>query len=213
MWRVNCNLSGYAKSASAHPLFEQPVCGADIHSAEHANRFAVNLVSTRGSAYGHAFSEIAESIHYGLVSLGYDSIITTHVNNPGRCQILLGAHLLNQFSFSQPTRGSIIYNFEQADALSTIINSSYFDLLKRHQVWDWSARNIAILKQKGVHDIHRVPIGWMPQLTRIAPAIQDIDVLFDGAPSERRLRIINELKARNVRVEHTSVFSAENGII
>lgn len=73
-----------------NPLFEQPVCGADIHSAEHANRFAVNLVSTRGSAYGHVFSEIAESIHYGLVSLGYDSIITTHVNNPGRCQILLG---------------------------------------------------------------------------------------------------------------------------
>ena len=43
-------------------------------------------------------NEIAESIHHGLVSLGYDSIITTHVNNPGRRQILLGAHLLNQFS-------------------------------------------------------------------------------------------------------------------
>jgi len=187
-----------ASGRSPEPLAN----GSDSRSSVRSERFAVTLISPPGYVHTQAFSEIAETIHYGLSSLGYDSILTTQLDEPGRRAILLGAHLMNQANVGQPKPGSIIYNFEQVDIDSKWINRTYLDLLKRHPVWDYSQRNIALLKEMGVREIEYVPIGWMPQLTRIVPSISDIDVLFYGSINERRQRILNELKAKNLRVEH-----------
>jgi hypothetical protein len=46
-----------------------------------------------------------------------------------------------------------------------------------------------------------VPVGYVPELTQIAPAAnQDIDVLFYGTPNPRRLRVLEALKAAGLRV-------------
>jgi len=191
-----------AATSDRHP--EQFVSGSGVSSAGDNERFAVTLVSPPGYVHAPALSEIAETVHYGLSTLGYDSILTSRLDEPGRRSILLGADLLNHVNLhiGQPKPGSIIYNFEHVDPDSYWIKSAYLDLLKRHPIWDYSQRNIALLRHNGVRELEYVPIGWMPQLTRIAPAIADIDVLFYGSINERRLRILNQLKARNVRVEH-----------
>ena len=46
-----------------------------------------------------------------------------------------------------------------------------------------------------------VPIGYVPELTRIAPAPEDIDVLFYGALSERRYAVLRDLHDRGLRVK------------
>lgn len=43
----------------------------------------------------------------------------------------------------------------------------------------------------------------MPELSRITPAVPDIDILLCGSIHDRRLRILNEPKARNVHVEQS----------
>jgi hypothetical protein len=77
------------------------------------------------------------------------------------------------------------------------MNGAYLALLKSHKVWDHSERNLALIKSLGVSDIQYVP---MTELSRNKPAA-DIDILFYGSINDRRLRILNELKARNVHVE------------
>lgn len=184
-------------ASNRHP--EQLVINSEIYHSEYTESFAVALVSPPEYIHAQALSEIAETVHYGLLALGCDSVLTTRLDEPGRRSILIGSHLLNHVN-AQPEPGSILYNFEQVD--SRWMNSAYLELLRRYAVWDYSQRNIALLKQNGVQSIKYVPLGWMPQLTRIAPAVPDIDILFYGSINERRLQILRDLKARNVRVEH-----------
>jgi hypothetical protein len=44
-------------------------------------------------------------------------------------------------------------------------------------------------------------IGYGPELTRIAPAPEDIDVLFVGSVNERRLIVLKQLAERGVNVD------------
>ncbi len=64
-------------------------------------------------------------------------------------------------------------------------------------MWDCSAQNVAAIRQATGHpDVHHVPIGCMPQLTRIAAAPeQDIDVLFYGSVTPRRETVLQALDA------------------
>lgn len=173
--------------------------------------FAVTLVCPPGYPHILALIEIAETLHYALQSLGYDSIVTDKLDEPGRRHILLGANLLPKFNLGQPKPGSIIYNFEQIDEHSAWIDEAYLALLRTHEVWDYSERNIALLRQKGVDHIHFMPIGHVPELERIHPAlVQDIDVLFYGSVNERRQHVLDDLRSRGLKVEQVfGLYGAE----
>lgn len=163
--------------------------------------FAVVLVSPPGYIHAQALTEIAETVHCALQALGHDSILTNSLGLPDRRAIVIGAHLLERCGMGQPAPGSVIYNFEQMDPDSNWLNTTYLNLLRQYPVWDYSQRNIEWLKQIGIHSVQHVPIGWMPEMTRIPAAEKDIDILFYGSMNDRRLRVLDELKTRNVRVE------------
>jgi len=76
-----------------------------------------------------------------------------------------------------------------------------FDLFRRYPVWDYSEENIEQLARLGITNIRHVPIGYVPELTRIPKAEEDIDVLFFGSMNERRERVIQALRDHEVRVE------------
>jgi SAM-dependent methyltransferase len=98
--------------------------------------------------------------------------------------------------------GTILYNSEQIDDKSSWINGPYMELLRRCTIWDYSEANVARLQSRGVRRIQYVPVGYVPQLTRIPTvAHQDIDVLFYGAINERRKNILEGLIARGLRIE------------
>lgn len=158
--------------------------------------FQVVLVQPDGYPHVAAFSEVIEAVVWALRSLGAE--VTFAVNRlavPGPTPILFGANLLQAQEVDLLPPGTIIYNLEQVSESSPWCTPHYLSALRRCTVWDYSVRNVASLARMGVAGALHVPIGYVPQLTRIQPAaIEDIDVLFYGSMNERRSRVITQLR-------------------
>jgi hypothetical protein len=163
-------------------------------------KLAVTVVSPPGYIHSAAFNEVAETIHYGLRSLGHDSVLTTEGALPGRLHIVLGSNLLPQYPLPL-ARDAILYNLEQVEVGSNWFRAELIDTLRRHVLWDYSKANAAALDALGVQVSHVVPIGYVKELTRIQFAPErDIDVLFFGSMNPRRKEIIDRMSAAGLRV-------------
>jgi hypothetical protein len=163
-------------------------------------KFAVSIIRPPAYQHSEAFREIGETIHYALLAMGYDSILTYQTDIPDRHHIILGYNLLPFYQTKLATN-SIIYNLEQIYPNSPWLNPALIDILRQYPVWDYSQSNIEQLAHLGITSVKYVPIGYVPQLNRIGQINEDLDVLFYGSLNERRLHIIQSLKARGVRAE------------
>lgn len=163
-------------------------------------KFAVTLLKPPNYLHTEAVREIAETIHYGLLRLGYDSILTYETNLSDRQHITLPPSFL---VFYEPNLApnTILYNFDQIYFGSPWLQTVLVDHLLQYPVWDYSPVNIEQLKQLGVSDIQLMPVGYVPELTRISPTDEDIDVLFYGSINDRRQQVLNALRARGVNVQ------------
>jgi len=141
-----------------------------------------------------AFDEVAEVVHAGLHALGVDCERSVGRLAPGRTNIVFGTHLLPPGTVLP--QDSVVYNLEQIVDGAIWVTPQYLELLRRHRVWDYSARNCSALESLGVRGPAHVPLGHAPSLERIVPAREDIDVLFYGAYSARRLALIERLERR-----------------
>jgi tetratricopeptide (TPR) repeat protein len=162
-------------------------------------RFAVTVVSPPGYPHAAAFQEAAEGLHHGLRALGHDSVLGTDLDLPGRQHVLLGANLL-RLARRRPPEGAILYNLEQVQEGSPWFDGGLLDLYRRHRLWDYSRVNADALVRLGVARPALVPVGWVPELERIAPSEEDVDVLFYGSVNERRRDLLAELERRGARV-------------
>jgi len=164
----------------------------------------IDVVVVQPAGYPHsaAFAEVAETLHHGLRALGYAASIRPNVGRPGAPAILLGLHLLPPAEAQGLPAETIIYNLEQIRSGSWGAQARHLNLLLRHAVWDFDATNAEAIRQAiGHRDVRHVPIGYVPQLTRIAPApAQDIDVLFYGSITPRRKAILQELAETGMAV-------------
>ncbi|ORU99222.1 hypothetical protein AWB93_12435, partial [Mycobacterium bohemicum] len=167
--------------------------------------FAVAVVKPPGNpTIGGGFREIAEALHHGLVALGHDSVLTDRLDLDERRTIVLGGNHLVHYGLAPP-RNPIFYNLEQLGADAPWMEMPEFvDLFRRYPTWDYSQANIERLAAMGLPRPIYVPIGYVPELTRIAPAPEDIDVLFYGLLSERRYAVLRELHDRGLRVKWLS---------
>ena len=169
-------------------------------------RFAVAIVSPpdHHDISGGAFNEVAEALHHALLALGHDSVLTNRLDLDERRTIVLGGNLLVQYALERPKK-PIFYNLEQlGDDLPWMTMPEFVDLFRRYPTWDYSQANIERLAAMGLPRPTYVPIGYVPELTRIAPGPEDVDVLFYGAPYERRYAILRDLHARGLRVKWLS---------
>lgn len=175
------------------------------------NKLQLVLIQPEGYQHSGALSELAETLIYGLAGLGADFQFAINELAGDATNIVLGGHLLDARAMLDLPADTIIYNSEQIDDMSTWINGPYMDVLRRCTVWDYSEANIARLRSRGVNNVRFVPLGYVPQLTRIpATTPQDIDVLFYGAINERRKDILEALIARGLRIEFlTGVYREE----
>lgn len=173
-------------------------------------KFAVTIISPPDFIHSAAFHEVAETLHYGLIALGHDSILTTQGNIAGRKHIILGPNLLSQYQVPLAD-DAILYNLEQVQEGSRWFTPSYLDLLRRYEVWDYSQQNAERLGQLGVNISAVVPVGYSPELTRITHVTEpDIDVLFFGSINPRRQTTIDQMRELGLRVEVLSgVYGAE----
>ena len=165
-------------------------------------KFQITLIRPQGYLHTEAFREIAETLQFGLRSLGHTASIEENVFHPEATNVILGAHLFPPDQSQTIPAGSIIYNLEQLGGAQ--LQTAYYALAGRHQIWDYDLRNIAKWKTLNcAYPPVHVPIGYVPELTRITPApTQDIDVLFYGSLNERRNRILNDLRHTGIKV-HT----------
>jgi hypothetical protein len=157
--------------------------------------YTIWIVTPPGYLHSRCFEEVALSLQEAFRALGYDVPV---VNTPGAFQgtvIALGAHLLPYVP--SPGVPLILFNLEQILEGSPWLKPEYFELLREHTVWDYSPQNIAELARYG---IRATPcgIGYMPALSRIEPAEEDIDVLFVGSLNERRRAILNALAGHRI---------------
>ena len=166
--------------------------------------FQVVLIQPEGYAHSAALSELAETLLHGLAELGVELQFSINDFLPGATPIVLRAHLLDEQAMHSLPAESIIYNSEQIVDESIWIDSAYLDLLRHNTVWDYSHVNIQRLRQLGILHAKQVPVGYVPQLTRIPSAAKDIDVLFYGAINERRKKILEALIERGLRIEFLS---------
>jgi hypothetical protein len=165
--------------------------------------FAVAIVSPpdHHDISGGAFYEVAEALHHGLLALGHDSVLTNRLDLDERRTIVLGGNLLVQYDL-EPPKNPIFYNLEQlGDDLPWMTMPEFVDLFRRYPTWDYSQANIEYLAVLGLPRPTYVPIGYVPELTRIPPAPEDIDVLFYGALNARRYAVLKNLHDRGLRVK------------
>jgi len=157
------------------------------------------VVRPRGYVHSSCFLEVAEGIGSGLRSLGHEAEWGENLIDPAATNILLGAHLLKEQEVSGLPESTIAYNLEPLG--SAALPSWYLGLASRLQIWDYTPVNLERWRQVAcVSPPVLVEIGFAPELRRIpSAAVQDIDVLFYGSVTERRLHILKELEASGVK--------------
>ena len=160
-----------------------------------ADTFCIWIVTPPGYPHSRCFEEVALTLREAFAALGIDAPIVTDARAVRGTAIVLGGNILAQWNPPLPP-DLILYNLEQ---IAAGIDSSYLALLRRFPVWDYSAQNVAALAQQGIA-ARLCGIGYMPGLTRIAPAPQDIDVLFIGSNNPRRQQALDRIAATGARV-------------
>jgi len=145
------------------------------------------------------FSESTEALRWALLELGHKASLTgaslfEHTDN-----ILYGAHLLPAKVKIYPH--TILVNLEPLEN-NPLLPAHYFERLRQHIVWDYSAINVQYLRTLGIERVFHVPMGYVPQQRRIRRTEPDIDVLFYGALNPRRHKVLQELGDAGARVTH-----------
>jgi SAM-dependent methyltransferase len=167
------------------------------------SRFNITLVQPDGFLHTEAFREVAETLQFGLRSIGHTAEIRENAIDAAATNVLLGAHLLSPQEVPMVPPGSVLYNLEQLGGPS--LPKHFYELALQHQVWDYSLRNIKKWAEMNCAcpPVH-VPLGYVPELSRIkASPVQDIDVLFYGSLNERRALVLKALKDAGVKVHAT----------
>lgn len=147
------------------------------------------------SGYPHrVFEEVAEGFHHAAKALGFDARITHGMKPETERPLVFGACLLsgeNEAQESIPEQ-AIIYQLEQVS--SGWNNPHYvYGILKNHQVWEFDRAQSVHWKSLGIDSIF-CPIGYVPELSRIKPQAEDIDVLFYGSSHPRRIAVLDEMR-------------------
>ncbi len=163
----------------------------------------ITLVSLRLPHFPHsgAFEDLAFSVRFALSRAGHAVRLGFSPAAIGPRCILFGAHLLRHFPGGAAAMrdDTIIYNTEHTT--SDHIDQAYLDLLRRHMMWDYSADNAAKLAVLTGAPVRHVPLGHVPEMSRLAASAEDIDVLFYGSMNPRRQVVIDAMRAAGLRVE------------
>jgi hypothetical protein len=161
--------------------------------------YTIWVVSPAGYSHSQAFDEVAIALRAAFRTLGYAASIVRNPDELAGTAIVLGANLLAKRPALIPDSARLIlFNLEQISPNSPWIDHGYLRLLQRYRVWDYSTRNITALAGLGIVAVH-CGIGYVPELTRIRPVVEDIDVLFVGSLNARRQAVLRELSARGAR--------------
>ena len=164
-------------------------------------RFCILLVSPPGWQHAGMYTELAQTLVYGFTRAGHEATASTSGPDPTARNILINAHMLPATVAQQLPPDTIVYNLEHIEPDTWDWAPSLKTFLERCEVWDYSAQNVARIRQFNPR-VFQLPIGSEPEMTRIPKAKpQDIDVLFYGYVNERRRPVLDAIAARGLDVQ------------
>ena len=165
------------------------------------NIVSVSWRNSSGNVYSKdVFLDVVNVYKQYFVMRGYTvSIVdldpnTKSTNLDGMyIDIVFGSHLLKSNNIIP--ENSIIVDLEQLTDESSQLGKNYISILKNNQVWTYSSHNVDWLRHKNITNVKHVPFAYMPCLDKQCniPVETDIDVLFYGNLSSRRMHIHNML--------------------
>ena len=180
--------------------------------SESETSFNVCLPQPPGYEHSFCLLELAELIVFALRELGHDTTFLINQFDPTRRNIIVGCHLADSGWISRIPESAIVINTEQIhDQLSSAWNDNIVQWVENFETWDYSDRNILAFNESGIPDVKLLRIGHQVELTRIPhAAAPDIDVLFYGSVTDRRVKIFDEIRARGLNlVTLFGVYGAE----
>lgn len=161
----------------------------------------VNICVIHQVQEAQVFDELIGALAYGLNAKGHTVLTSVNAIRNDATNIILGTHISPQSIIPQLPANSIIYNTEQVGSIW--MNEDYLKALRRFRVWDYSAYNMKLLeKTYGITNTTFAPIGYCPILEKIKHVPEeekDIDVFMYGSVNERRLKIVDALRARGLK--------------
>ena len=165
-------------------------------------KYLVWIVTPPGYRHSRCFEEVALALQSAFRALGHEAAITTEPVAPGDQAIVLGPNLLPQLDPAlYRDRKLTLYNLEQIYVGSDWLTPEYLSVLREFPVWDYSDQNIAELGKLGITDVTKCGIGYAPELSCIKrQADEDIDVLFIGTASDRRVAVVDALFEKGISV-------------
>lgn len=154
--------------------------------------------------YRLVFAELVNVLSWGLRSLGHEVRCTTFPLERTR-NIILAPHLLMASPEGEawrPPPGTIVYNFEPH--CSHLFTRS-LRMLGAPGItpWDYAVQTTTVLQRLGMTDAIHVPFAFAPCLHTLPLVERDLDVVFVGSQSDRRVALIKQLTQLGVRV-HTA---------
>ena len=163
--------------------------------------FSLIKMNPTDASPSHGFDDAILPLYYALKHLGFETEIRFNSVNDRSRNIVFGSCIAPRRIGRALPRGSIIFNLEQANGASKWCNRDYLTHLKDFTVWDYSAENVRLLAAMGVPDAVHVPLGYVPEMTRLAPGYpEDVDLLFYGLVTERRDAVLRRLVAEGHKV-------------
>ena len=155
------------------------------------------------------FREISELIHFALLDLGCDSVISSNHICSNKINILFGIHHFGSDVYKDlPPETTIIINTEplQQYAHCTDHRQTWLQRIlaaaSRYKLWDYSQENLSFFAEHGITHGKYLQLGYHEKLHRITQKQPEIDVLFYGSMNERRAHILYNLQAHGLRVKH-----------
>ena len=163
--------------------------------------FSLVKMNPEGTPPSHGFDDAILPLYYALRHLGYQAEILFNRVNPASRNIVFGSRIAPRRIGRRLPASSIIFNLEQLNRDSKWCNKDYLAHLGDFQVWDYSLENIRFLAELGIAGAAHVPIGYVPEMTRLRPGYpEDVDLVFYGLITQRRDALIRRLVSDGIRV-------------
>ena len=152
--------------------------------------------------------DIVETFRLAVERLGYPTTYTHCHIEPGVINILFFFWDMPWSEIEPHHPDCIIVNFEPMVPGTHAWSDKYLNVLKRCYLWEYSKSNFQRNLELEFRNADFVALGWEPDAAAIVPIAdilpqesQDIDVVFFGSLTHRRIVILEALIARGLRVE------------
>ena len=148
-----------------------------------------------------SFDDVVRPLFFAFKKLNFEVEIRVNSLHPTAKNIIFGANQYSRLPLETIPRDSIIFNLEQLSSGDIWFTPQYVRMLRQFQVWDYSPRNCAGLKERFGVEAQYVRLGYVEEMTSIVSTSPPIyDVLFYGALNARRVLALRELQRAGIRL-------------